>query len=601
LNQIRYSTVFLLFILSFSLAHGQQDSTKRIVIENADKHVIDNTTNPSTKYFRGNVRAFHNGSFFYCDSAIIIANTMNAYGNVTIIQNDTITTFSDDLFYDGDSLYAYLKNKVILQTQKDELFTEYLEYDMRNKKAYYRDRALLKSDKTTLKSKKGTYDLNTSIVTFNEKVTIQGDDFLMNTDTLVYDSKNEIATWNTPALIYQDTAQIFCNSGRYETKIKNANFRGNVQYKKNDAIAKGNFMDYDGLEKLVTLYDTNVQVYFISETDTAYADTIVYNEQTETYILNGKATFYNKENKATGEKITYLKKEDSFKFDGRGSINDSTSTMVADNLDYNKKIKKGIATGTVIWQDTSSKTIIATDTLRLDGEQDYFSAKNLKGKPLLTSYDNADTLYISSNELRKERQYVRIDSAHVDTIVYLKGIGNTEILRTDLQARCDTMLFNQKDSIFTLYGNPILWSDTTQMTADTIKLFMVNGEIDRLILIENALVITSPDLIYYNQIGGNKIDASFLDKSVNKMNVLGNAQCIYYMLDDDDAYIGVNQTDCTSMTFFFKEKKIDQIRFYKEPKSTLYPMDKANHEDIKLKGFKWQSEHRPNVVADLMN
>jgi lipopolysaccharide export system protein LptA len=526
---------------------------------------------------------------------------MNAIGNVTIIQHDTIKTFSDELFYDGDSLYAYLKNKVVLQNQKDELFTEYLEYDMRNKKAYYRDKALLKSEKTSLRSKKGIYDLNLSQVTFNEKVSVLGEDFTMNTDTLIYDSKNEIASWNTPALILQDTATIYCNSGVYNAKSKDTKFRGNVQYKKNDASARGEFLDYDGNIKTITLFDSNKQVYFLSATDTAYADTIVYNENTETYILKVKAKFYNKENKATGDKITYLKKEDAFKFDGRGSIKDSTSTMAADYLDYNKKTKKGIAIGDVAWQDTSAGTIITTDSLRLDGERDYFSAKNKKGKPLLTSIEDADTLYLSATELRKERIITYNDSMYSDTINYLKGLGNTEIMRTDLQALCDTMYYNQRDSIFTLFGNPILWSDTTQMTADTIKIFMKEGKIDQLLLIENALVITSPDLEYFNQIGGNKIEAHFVDKALDKMKVLGNAQCIYYMLDDDDAYIGVNQTDCATMTFTFKKKKIDNITFYKDPTSILSPMDKIDHDKIKLKGFRWDIDRRPKLIEDLLN
>jgi lipopolysaccharide export system protein LptA len=601
LNHKRIAYTLLIFFYSLLSALSQQDSTKRIIIENADRHIIDNTTNPSTKYFKGNVRAYHEGSFFYCDSATIIGNTMNAYGNVTIVQHDTITTFSDELFYDGDSLYAYLKSKVVLQNQNDELFTEYLEYDMRNKKAYYRDKALLKSDKTTLKSKKGIYDLNTSLVTFNEKVSIIGEDFNMNTDSLLYDSKNEIAIWHTPALILQDTAVIYCNSGEHNSKTKDTKFRGNVQYKKNDAIAKGEFLDYNGKDKIVKLYDSIKQVYYISATDTANADTIIYNENSEKYILIGKAKFYNNENKAEGGKITYLKKEDSFQFEGRGSINDSTSTIEADSLDYNKKIRKGIAIGKVIWQDTSAGTTIRTDSLRLDGERDYFSAKNKLGKPILTSIEDTDTLHISANELRKEQVIVKIDSLHSDTITYLKGLGLTEILRSDLQAICDTMLYNQTDSIFILYGNPVLWSDTTQMTADTIKIFMKNDKIDRMLLIENALVITSPDMYYFNQIGGNKIEASFVDKSIDKMKVTGNSKCIYYMLDDEDAYIGVNQTDCTSMTFEFKEKKIDNIRFYKDPKSILSPMDKLNHDEIKLKGFSWDLDKRPMKIEDLVN
>jgi lipopolysaccharide export system protein LptA len=592
--------LFIGLLISIASTHlgaqVSQDSTKEIIIENANKQIIDNNFTPSVKYFIGEVRAFHEGSFFYCDSAKLIGNQLYAYGNVVIIQNDTVSIFGDDLFYDGDSLFAYIKSKVVLINDGDKLYTEYLEYDMREKKAYYKDRALLVSDKTELKSKKGTYDLAKNTVHFEERVTIDGEDFYMVTDSLDFDTKNEIAVWNTPAVIDQDTAKIYSKKGRYEINLKKAEFIGDAQYQKKDVIATADKIVYEGLKKDVSLFDHAI---YVSATDSARADTIVYNDATKLIKLDGKANFKNKENKAEGQSITYDKKNDGFKLSGRGQIQDSTSLLIADNLDYSKITKIGKASGKVIWKDTSAHTTLQSDSLDIDGSKDYFAAKNKVGKPILSTEVDDDTLHISALVIKRQQVFYQVDSTHIDTSTIIVGDNEVEIFKKDLQGIADSITYNQKDSLFRLFDNPVLWTDTTQMFGDTIAIYMKNKKVDYLDMHSNALVITSDDLFYFNQIRGNKIIGTFKDKTIDQMKVNGNAQCVYYMLDDDKAYIGVNQTDCSLIIFKFEAKKIKDIRFYLEPKSVLSPMDKVNHDEIKLKGFKWELDKRPRSLDDL--
>ncbi len=597
---MKITKLFIFIIVLFcNHVYGStaQDSTKKIIIENANRQIIDNITNPSTKYFIGDVRAYHNGSFFYCDSAKMVANQLFAYGNITIIQNDTISIFGDELFYDGDSLMAFIRSKVVLLNDKDKLFTEYLEYDMQAKKAFYKDKAMLQSEKTTLKSKKGTYDLKTNIVHFVERVNVDGEDFYMVTDTLDFDTKNEIAIWNSPAIIEQDTAEIYSKKGRYEINPKKAEFAGDAQYKKKDVLATADKMNYNGDKKEVSMFGN---AKYESTQDTAIADTILYFEELDIIKLNGNAFFKNKTSKAKGNKIEYNKKEDGFKMIGRGEIQDSTTFLIADNSQYSEITKKGFANGDVIWRDTSAQTQLNTDSLTLDGSQDYFIARNIKGsKPVLQTKVDQDTMYISAMTISRQRIISKIDSTTMDTAIVIIGNKHVEIFKSDMQGIADSMSFNQTDSIFRLLINPLLWTDTTQLSADTIDMFMKDKKMDHLDMKSNGLVITSPDLLFFNQIRGNKIVGLFKDSAIEKLKVNGDAQCIYYMLDDDDAYIGVNQTDSKSMIFQFENKKIKDIKFYIDPKSTLTPMDKADHEKIKLKGFSWQLNKRPLNSRDV--
>lgn len=594
--------IFLLFVSQVALANEAKsgfasDTLKKIIIENANNQVIDNAVSPPIRYFNGDVRAYHEGSYFFCDSAKMIDNELFAFGNVVIIQHDTITMFADELYYHGDSLFAYLRSKVVLQNNNDALYTEYMEYDMKAKKAYYRDKAIMVSGNSTLKSKKGSFDVKNNLAIFEERVTVDGEDFHMVTDTLHYKTNEEIANWTTPALIKTDSSELYSLTGNYKTREKQAEFRGDAQYKKADVVATADLITYDGFLKKVSMYGKAV---YDSKTDHAKADSIIHSENDNTTQLIGNASFVNEKNKASGSNILYSKKEDRFALKGRGEISDSTMFIIADILDYNEITKKGVATGDVIWTDTTSATTVKADSVYMDGTIDYMHASRKIGKSLLITVLENDTMFLASDTLKRFRSIIKRDSTTYDTIKMMAADNRVEIFKNDLQAVTDSLVFNEKDSVFTLFNRPILWTDTTQLEADTAQIFMKNKKISRLDLNSNALVITSPDMIFFNQIRGNTMTGNFADNALDELKVTGSSQCIYYMQDDEKAYIGVNQTDCSLMIFKFEAKKIKNIRFYTEPNSTISPIDAVDHEAIKLKGFNWKLEKRPLTMADIL-
>ena len=96
--------IFLLFVSQIALANKATsgfaaDTLKKIIIENANNQVIDNAVSPPIRYFNGDVRAYHEGSYFFCDSAKMIDNELFSFGHVVIIQHDTITMFADEFYY----------------------------------------------------------------------------------------------------------------------------------------------------------------------------------------------------------------------------------------------------------------------------------------------------------------------------------------------------------------------------------------------------------------------------------------------------------------------------------------------------------------------
>jgi len=152
-----------------------------------------------------------------------------------------------------------------------------------------------------------------------------------------------------------------------------------------------------------------------------------------------------------------------------------------------------------------------------------------------------------------------------------------------------------------MYRNPIIWSDTTQFKADTVIMQLANDKIDRIFMKNNSIMVNSPDELFFNQIVGKNSIAYFEDGEVRRMKVEGNAESVYYALDDDKEYIGVNQAICSEMMILFGNNEVEGIKFYAQPEATLFPMEKADHDALKLAGFSWEVNRRPTSIFDLFN
>lgn len=180
-----------------------------------------------------------------------------------------------------------------------------------------------------------------------------------------------------------------------------------------------------------------------------------------------------------------------------------------------------------------------------------------------------------------------------DTIKMMLVYHNVKIYRDDMRGICDSLAFNTLDSTFHFYTDPVIWSDSTQFTGDTIAMIIKEKKMHRMDLLSNALVISSPNEVYYDQIRGKLINAYFKDGSVDNVLVTGNAETVYYATDSDGAYNGVNSKQASRMRIFFEDKAMKNIRFYTKPDGKFFPMGKADHEGLKLAGFNWQMTNRP--------
>jgi lipopolysaccharide export system protein LptA len=198
---------------------------------------------------------------------------------------------------------------------------------------------------------------------------------------------------------------------------------------------------------------------------------------------------------------------------------------------------------------------------------------------------------------------VRRDSAVAVTdtsLRYIRGYNHVRIWSDSLQAVADSMYYSGKDSIFRLYKDPVAWgSGKYQVTGDTMFVYTKNKKADRLYVFENGLAINKVGKNFYNQIKGTTINAYLKDGVMDFMRAKGNAESIYYVKDEHQAYTGVNKAHADIIDMIFVNKELDRVVLRNDAEGSMIPFKKVNFDEMRLRGFKWLEDRRPKSKFEL--
>ncbi len=587
-----------LIALPIGLAAQQPEPEKETIsIDHAD--VLQLVDKGKSQRLIGGVELSQDSIFMYCDSAELVEEVqVYAYDNVVLQQGDSLAAFSRFLDYNAETRLAKLRYDVVLKRGETELYTERLDYDLATRQATYHTGGRITRNGTELRSIHGYYYADTRNVYFRDSVVAVDDRFEMRADTLRYDLAAERVYFLGPTVIRSDTHQIYCEAGYYDVALDQAVFEQNAQYKSGERLAAADVIQYYG-DRQVYVLEGDAYVAE-GEFQRATADRIDFFRAEDRYQLRGNSRVVDSVQTVTGENIDYDARSGSYAVSGgRSTVSNPPMLLTADEMVSSDATGIGTATGDVIYRDTSAQLTVTSDRADYNQRTGYLKASGgTRGRPLMSVVLDADTMYMAADTLIS----LRSDSvdASGDTVRYLAAYKDVRILKSDIQAVADSLGFNTVDSILTLYQNPVLWQDTSQLTADTIDLYLKNEAPDKVVLRRNAMVITSPDLIFFNQVRGKEIQAYFNDSSsLERTEVNGNAEAIYYAQDDSGAYIGVDKTACSRMVLFFEGGGVYQIKFLAQPSGRLDPMGDINHETFRLEGFRWLRDFRPVELGDL--
>ncbi|UOQ76219.1 hypothetical protein MUN84_16745 [Hymenobacter sp. 5516J-16] len=195
----------------------------------------------------GNVSFKQGTTLLYCDSAYQYTerNALEAFSNVRIIQNDTITITGDRGTYDGDTRKARMTGNVTMRDPRMTLTTQLLDYDLNRNLAYYSTGGHLQDPENTLDSQFGYYNTQSKVFSFKRNVKLVTKENNIDTDTLQYNTVSKIAYFFGPTRIRGKQGNLYAENGTYNTITKVSNFARNAKIETPNYLLGGDKIFYD--------------------------------------------------------------------------------------------------------------------------------------------------------------------------------------------------------------------------------------------------------------------------------------------------------------------------------------------------------------------
>lgn len=209
---------------------ADRSSGNRVFLERANE--LRKETNDSFMILVGDVVFTKGPMIMKCDSAHYFpdSESMNAYGNVSMEQGDTLFVYADELDYNGPrelaTLYADPGKKVRLINRDVMLETDVFVYDLAIDLGYYDVGGVLTDPQNRLVSEKGEYVPSTKEANFYDNVHLNSrdskDTLDIYTDTLYYNTGTHVAQLFSPSEVINARGTIYTTAGTYETDSSRA-------------------------------------------------------------------------------------------------------------------------------------------------------------------------------------------------------------------------------------------------------------------------------------------------------------------------------------------------------------------------------------------
>jgi hypothetical protein len=221
------------------------------------------------------------------------------------------------------------------------------------------------------------------------------------------------------------------------------------------------------------------------------------------------------------------------------------------------------------------------------------------------SKDEKDTMYLSADTLltykiaTEDSLLLNDTISNNDSTKILKAWYHMKLIQGKMSAIADSMYYAETDSIFKMYYSPVLWMDSTQISGDSIFLYNRNNEIYRVDIFNNAFIANLQDKDIFNQTKGKFMQAFIVNKEMDKVDVDGNAESIYF-IKEKEAYNGANKSTSAFITVSFNKGDVNKIKLTGTPDAEFTPMKKINIPSFRLDGFKWLGDKQPLTKYDVI-
>jgi lipopolysaccharide transport protein LptA len=476
-------------------------------------------------------------------------------------------------------------------------------------------------------------DLNQQILSGNVRLR-QGKTFFSCDSCVINGSNNTFEAFGKVFINDSDTTKVWSDYLRYLTDRRYAYLTGNVRLSDGHATLSTNELEYDVANKIGnyknggrvvnkksvltsregTYYTDLSDIYFrtnVELKDPAYtlkSDSLLYNTQTQiaTFISE---TFIKDSTKRTirTREGFYDVAHNKANFTSRTYIQDGSLSITGDRIASDDSTGIVQIEGRGVLIDTAQGFNILADRIFANRKTDAFLATV---KPLMIIKQDEDSIYITADTLfsaRLTELYKGNDSLlkqlnlkpKDSTNRYFEAFRKVRIFSDSVQAVSDSLFYSFKDSIFHLFQNPIVWSNKSQITGDTIYLYTKNKKADRIKVFENSFLVNEVEQGVYNQIRSTRMDGFFIAGVIDSIRAKGAAESIYFIREEDSSYTSVNQTTSELMDVFFEKGELVKVVLRMDVKGTLWPISQKQPGEMRLPNFSWQEVRRPKTKYEM--
>jgi lipopolysaccharide export system protein LptA len=437
-------------------------------------------------------------------------------------------------------------------------------------------------------------------------------DAVLRCDSAYLYNDQQVRAFGHVTIAQGDTLHVQADRALYNGNERTARLEGNVTMRNSDMELNTSALHYD-LRGRRAVYDTGGRIRSVQGGDVLTSDHGIYLTNGRRFIFSRNVRIDHPERTITGDTMhyvtstgvaefpgptrivhgstiintlrgTYDTRNERARFTKRSVIDDQGRTLEGDSLHYDRRTGEGSAWGQVVVNDSASATTIRGALGRYNSIND---RAMVTGQAELELRMGTDTLFLHGDTL------FTLPSDNGDRI---QAHRHVRFFRNDLQGACDTLIYDQADSVISLYHAPVLWSGTDQITGRHIRIALRDGKAHQLFIEQAAFLVSQVDSIRYDQVAGTNMTGYFGDQGLRTLEVEGNARTVYFAQETkngEEHIMGVNRADCSRIHVHLKDGKVETVTFLDRPDATLYPLEKAPADELRMQGSDWRAAERP--------
>lgn len=173
-------------------------------------------------------------------------------------------------------------------------------------------------------------------------------------------------------------------------------------------------------------------------------------------------------------------------------LNKKGDSLSGDHIYYDREKDYGQILDNFSLVDTTDNIILKGDYAEYNGSNETILATC---RALLLQVYNKDTLHLHGDTLFG-KNISMTDTGKNSKPKLMLAYHHVKFFKKDMAGKCDSLTYDEKDSIMHMFYNPILWSDVNQLTADSMKLHFKNKKMDVLDMRGHAFIASKDTLAY---------------------------------------------------------------------------------------------------------